>query len=406
MRSPDSGRHDARARLEGERGSPALRAVPAARLRVADVALLYGERGGAIRTYVDARAAWATATGAIEHHLIVPGTDGGAPGRHELPSLRLAPSDGFRVPRGAASLLATLRTLRPDVVLLHDPLWAPHAVARTAREIGATTLAVHHGSVGLCSAGLPGPDCLWQPALRAWMRHAYGEADAVVSAVDPRADCGRPAAFALRFGLDPAFVPQPRVRRQDHVLYVGRLAREKGVAELLHAAARLREPWQLHIAGHGPAERRLRRLADRLGLGARVRWLPFVAEPAELARAYAAARVVVMPGAHETFGLLGFEAAACGASVVTCSTAPAARQMRRLVRMYAPGDVDGLRRAIEAARASDPDPVAAGALAARSTWAAVFEAELVQLTRLAGGASQPRNRGTLRSLSSAQPWRR
>ncbi|MEY2516763.1 MAG: hypothetical protein QOJ89_4121 [bacterium] len=56
--------------------------------------------------------------------------------------------------------------------------------------------------------------------------------------------------------------------------------------------------------------------------------------------------------------------------------------MRLLVQTYEPGDVDGLLTAIEAARQSDPDPVAAAALAARSTWAAAFEAETVQLRRL------------------------
>ena len=382
MQPRDQALREARAQLDRGRPSPALRAVPAPRLRVADVALFYGERGGGIRTYIDARAAWARATGTIEHDLIVPGQDGGAPGRHELPSLRLAASNGYRVPRGTASLLATLRTLRPDVVLLHDPFWAPRGVARTAREIGAAVVAVHHGSIALDSAGLPGPDRLWQPALRRWMHHAYRDADGVISAVDTTADCGRPPAIALRFGLDPAFVPQPGVRRQQHVLYVGRLGREKGVVELLHAAARSREQWQLRLVGRGPIEQRLRRLADRLGLGARVRWLPYISDRAELARAYAAARVVVMPGAHETFGLVAFEAAACGSSVVTCSTAPSAAHMRRLVRTYEPGDVDGLLAAIEAARRSDPDPVAAGALAVRSTWAAAFAAETTQLVRL------------------------
>jgi alpha-1,6-mannosyltransferase len=241
---------------------------------------------------------------------------------------------------------------------------------------------VHHGSIALDAAGLPGPDGLWRPALRAWMHHAYRDADGVVSAVDPRADCGRTAAIALRFGLDRAFVPQPGVRRENHVLYVGRLGREKGVIELLHAAARSREPWPLRLVGRGPIERRLRRLAERLGIEDRVQWRPYIGERSELARAYAAARVVVMPGVHETFGLVGFEAAASGASVVACSTAPSVAHARRLVRTFEPGDVDGLLRAIEAARRSEPDPVAARALAARSTWAAAFEAETAQLARL------------------------
>jgi alpha-1,6-mannosyltransferase len=391
--APQPAVRESQRRAERGRAPSPLHAVPQPRLRVVDVALFYGERGGGIRTYIDARAAWARATAAIEHHVIVPGLgappvdlgDGSAATTaHELPSLRLAASNGYRVPRGVAALRATLRALRPDVVLLHDPFWGPRGVARAAHEIGATVVVVHHGSIALDAAGLPGPDRLWRPALRAWMHHAYREADAVISAIDPRDDCGRPAAIALRFGLDPAFVPQPRVARGDHVLYVGRLGREKGVVELLRAAARSREPWRLRLVGSGPIELRLRRLADQLGLGGRVEWRPYIADRAQLAAAYAAARVVVMPGAHETFGLVGFEAAACGAPVVTCSTAPSVVLMRRLVRTYEPGDVGGLLAAIEAARAAEPDHVAAGALAARSTWAAAFEAELAQLGRLAG----------------------
>jgi len=376
---------EARRRLDRRR-TP--RAVAARRPRVADVALFYGERSGGIRTYIDAKAAWARATGAIEHHVIVPGSSTPRPcdpTRHELPSLRLAATNGYRVPVGVGALRATLRALRPDIVLLHDPFWGPLRVARTAHELGAAVVAVHHGSIALDAAGLPGPDRLWHPVLRAWMHHAYDEADAVISAVDTRADCGRAAAIELRFGLDPAFVPQPAVAREGHVLYAGRLGREKGVVELLHAAARARTPWRLRVHGRGPIELRLRRLAEQLGLGGRVQWLPYISDRAELARAYAAARVVVMPGAHETFGLVGFEAAASGACVVTCATAPSAAHIGGLARTFKPGDVDGLLAAIEAARIAEPDHAVAAALAARSTWAAAFVAETAQLARVAAG---------------------
>jgi alpha-1,6-mannosyltransferase len=362
------------------------RANPPAPLRVVDVALFYGERSGGIRTYLDAKAQWAQETGLIEHHVVVPGRrvrhEGG---RHELPSLRLAATNGYRLPLGARALKTTLRMLHPDVVVLHDPFWRPLGVTHTAHDLGARVVAVHHGSIALDAAGLPGPDPFWHPVLRRWMHHAYRYADAVMSAVDPRSDCGRSAALKLRFGLDPAFVPQPDVRREKHVLYVGRLGREKGVIELLHAAARSSEPWQLKLVGRGPIEDRLRRIADRLGIAERVRHYPYIGERARLARWYAAARVVVMPGAHETFGLAAFEAAACGACVVTCSTAPSAALMRGLARTYEPGDIDGLLAAIEGARAATPDTAAAFALAERSTWSAAFAGELAQLESLAGG---------------------
>ncbi|HWI08649.1 MAG TPA: glycosyltransferase [Solirubrobacteraceae bacterium] len=90
--------------------------------------------------------------------------------------------------------------------------------------------------------------------------------------VDARAHRAHPTAIPLRFGLHPAFVPRPNVRRQDHVLYAGRLTRDKGVGELLHAAARATEPWQLKFVGGGPLAQQLRRVAERLGIAERVRW--------------------------------------------------------------------------------------------------------------------------------------
>lgn len=367
----------------GRRRGPHLREVAPPAPRVVDVALFYGRRSGGIRTYLDAKARWAGETGAIDHHIVVPGQrERHARGLHELPSLRIGAANGYRVPFGSGALSTTLRALNPDIVLLHDPFWRPLGVTRVAHELGARVVSVHHGSIALDAAGLPGPDRLWHPVLRAWMHHAYADADHVMSAVPCVEDCGRPASLTLRFGLHAAFAPQTDVRRGDHVLYVGRLAREKGIGDLLRAAARSEEPWPLRLVGSGPAEDGLVRMARRLGIADRVDVRPYVPDPTRLARIYANARAVVMPGAHETFGLVGFEAAASGAAVVTCSTAPSAHLMRGMVRTYEPGDVDGLLAAVEGARACEPDRRAAAALAARSGWPGVFAAELADLARL------------------------
>ena len=367
-----------------------LREARPAPLRVADIALFHGERSGGIRTYLEAKAAWAQHSGLIEHHVVVPGrSERHEDGRHELPSLRLAATNGYRLPLGAGVLKETLRALRPDVVALHDPFWRPLGVTQTAHDIGASVVAVHHGSTALDAAGLPGPDAIWQPLLRTWMHRAYRDADAIMSAVDPRPDCGRDATIPLRFGIDPEFVPHPDVRREDHVLYVGRLGREKGVIELLEAAARSALPWQLKLVGRGPIEDRVPRLARKLGIADRVRMYPFVADRGRLAHWYASARVVVMPGAHETFGLVGFEAAATGTPVVTCSTAPSAALMRALVHTYEPGDIDGLLAAIEGARAARPAVAAGDALGRRCSWGAAFAAETLAIERLVHGHRRP-----------------
>lgn len=375
-------------RLAGERrrAHPHLRAVPAPALRVVDVALFYGERSGGIRTYLDAKAAHARTAPGVEHHVVVPGPqERHGDGWHELPSLRVGTSNGYRLPIGVRALKATLRELRPDVVLLHDPIWgAPRSsgVVGLCHALGARVVAVHHGSSELDAAGLPGPDRAWRPVLRAWLRRAYGDVDAIMSVVDPRPDCGRGADVPLRFGVHPAFRPRPDEPRGDHVLYVGRLCREKGVDALLDAAARSAEPWPLHLVGAGYAADAFAQRARRLGVAQRVSFRPHLRDREALARAYAGARCVVMPGHYETFGLVALEAAACGAPVVACTSAPSAAGLGALAHRFEPDDVDGLLAAIEAARAAPRRTAQATALAEHSGWPAAIDAELADLRAL------------------------
>jgi alpha-1,6-mannosyltransferase len=372
-------------------GAPAR----ARRLRVADVAMFYGERSGGIRTYLDAKAAYAARTGAFEHHLVVPGKLGrfegpvrtsdahGATRRHESRSLRLAASNGYRLPVGGPGLEPILHALQPDVVLLHDPYWTPRVACRAAHEIGAVVIAVHHSSAALHAAGLPGPHGVYTRALRRWYRRAYGEVDAVMSVVDPAIDARRPSTLRLRLGLDPAFHPLPGLARGDHVLYVGRLSREKGLRELLEAAAAATERWPLVLLGTGPAGDTLRERARQLGLGSRITFAPYVKSRDVLARAYATASCVVLPGAHETFGLAALEAAACGAQVVTAHCTPSATFLGAAVDTFAAGDAADLLRA----RTREPDPRRAAGITATHGWDAALSAELDDLERIVLGRS-------------------
>jgi alpha-1,6-mannosyltransferase len=342
-------------------------------LRIADVTLFYGERSGGIRTYLEAKAEFAQRTGAFEHHLVVPGKR----------SLTVAQSNGYRVPLGTGGLATTLRALAPDVVLLHDPYWTPRQASRAAHEIGAAVIAVHHSSAALHAAGLPGPHGFYERALRRWYRRAYLEVDAIMSIVDSSIDSSRPSTLRLRLGLDPAFAPpRPAPEREEHVLYVGRLSREKGLRELLEAAAAAPEPWPLVLLGTGPAGDTLRERARQLGLGDRITFAPYLNDRAQLAWRYATASCVVLPGAHETFGLVALEAAACGAAVVTASCTPSAPLLRGCVETFRAGDAGDLLHAIERARASEPDPRIAAELAARHGWDEALAAELDDIEQL------------------------
>ena len=365
--------------MHGVSKRPALRLVTARPLRVVDVAMWYGERSGGIRTYLDAKSDFARRTGAFEHRLVVPGpvrqvTDHTC----SLPSIRVATSNGYRWPIGTRPLVDLLRELDPDIVLLHDPFWAPRAV----QSLQVPVVMVHHGSLDLDVNAIPGPTPLYRPAFGGWLRRAYAGADAVMSACDPRGDTGRAATLPLRFGLDAAFYPEGDEQRGDHVLYAGRFGREKGVFELLEAAALSAEPWPLWLMGTGSAAKVVNAQIRRLGLGGRVRIVPYERDREALASAYRSARCVVMPCELETFGLVAFEAAASGASTVACTTAPSARALGDLVHTFPPGDPRALLAAIERARFAEPDRLIAARFAAANRWERAFAAELADLEAL------------------------
>jgi alpha-1,6-mannosyltransferase len=101
------------------------------------------------------------------------------------------------------------------------------------------------------------------------------------------------------------------------LLYVGRLAKEKNTATLFAAFKLLqqRRPNQFHLLaiGDGPERTRLQKLQARTN---NVSWLPYCADPRELACYYRAADLFVHPGIQETFGLVMLESQACGTPVV------------------------------------------------------------------------------------------
>jgi alpha-1,6-mannosyltransferase len=172
------------------------------------------------------------------------------------------------------------------------------------------------------------------------------------------------------------------VERGEHVLYAGRISREKGIFELLAAAAVSIERWPLRIVGTGPAEAAARRMAECGPLAGRVTFEPFIDDPATLAVAYAGASCVVSPGPFETFGLVTLEAVASGARVVACETAPSAQLARRSIHTFPPGDVRGLLAAIRRARRAAPDLATARELAATHGWDRALDAELRELRDL------------------------
>ena len=105
------------------------------------------------------------------------------------------------------------------------------------------------------------------------------------------------------------------------VLYVGRLGPEKGVEQLLEAAAIIsrERPIQVVIVGGEDADKgevqHLQSLSRKLGIAEMTRFHSAV-EQDELPLYYSSADVLVLPSQYETFGLVAAEALACGLPVI------------------------------------------------------------------------------------------
>jgi glycosyltransferase involved in cell wall biosynthesis len=142
---------------------------------------------------------------------------------------------------------------------------------------------------------------------------------------------GARSVHVIPSGTDvPKNVPAPD--DPPHVLYAGRLSREKGILELVEAARGL----PLVVAGDGPLRDRV---PDALGM------LPHE----ELVTHYARAAVVACPSHREGFGVVCAEAMAHGRPVVASSVGGLVDLVEDGVTgiLVEPGDVAGLRGALD-----------------------------------------------------------
>ncbi|TNF87481.1 MAG: glycosyltransferase [Gammaproteobacteria bacterium] len=164
---------------------------------------------------------------------------------------------------------------------------------------------------------------------RLFIRYIYARASHVVA----------PSAFAANLlrghGLDRpitvisngvpdrffALERQPFGTRQL-LLSVGRLAREKQQETLLRAVARSahRDTLEVVLAGVGPREKHLKRLAKALGINARIGWV----DDDELLSLYGRADLFVHAGTIELEGMSVLEAMAAGNAVVVSDSADSA----------------------------------------------------------------------------------
>jgi glycosyltransferase involved in cell wall biosynthesis len=183
-----------------------------------------------------------------------------------------------------------------------------------------------------------------------------------------------------------------------HLLFVGRLARQKGVDVLLDAIAALRhQPWQLTIVGDGPERAPLARQAAQLGLAHRVHFLGWV-QREDLPAVYRASDLFVFPSHDEGMPNVVLEAMASGLPIVATRVPGNDELIRDNGALVPPGDAPAFARALSPLLAHTDQRLKLGARGralalAHYSWAApaaAYERLFIEITHAADSSPATR----------------
>jgi glycosyltransferase involved in cell wall biosynthesis len=162
------------------------------------------------------------------------------------------------------------------------------------------------------------------------------------------------------------------------LLFVGKLAPQKGLERLLRAMAGMRVTARLTVVGAGRVDdAHIRQMAGDLGLADRIEWLPILSQE-NLANQYRRAAVHVIPALDEGLGLTAAESMLCETPVVAFASGgvPDVVLHETTGLLVPPGDEDALAAALDALLA-DPARRESLGRAGRAHALAAFGAHVV-----------------------------
>jgi glycosyltransferase involved in cell wall biosynthesis len=121
-------------------------------------------------------------------------------------------------------------------------------------------------------------------------------------------------------GIDFKHIRKVKVekRKDDRILYVGRLVPQKNIDILIKAFSEI-EDAELVIIGEGSEETKLKKMVKYMGLDS-VNFAGSLKNYDDVIREMKMASMLVLPSSRENFGIVPLEAMACGTPVVSTAT--------------------------------------------------------------------------------------
>lgn len=145
---------------------------------------------------------------------------------------------------------------------------------------------------------------------------------------------------------------KPTGNEVKHILFLGRLSKEKGVDDLLLAFSKVNRKFKgqitLHIAGAGPERRNLEKKAISLDIEQCVQFHGFVSRGRDLWDLYDKSQIFVLPSYTEGMPRALFEAMARGEAPICTRVGgiPNIIDDKKNGVLIRPGDINGLKDAI------------------------------------------------------------
>ncbi|MBR2699972.1 MAG: glycosyltransferase [Clostridia bacterium] len=261
-----------------------------------------------------------------------------------------------------------LNQIHADIVHAHSPFVAGHAGLSCAHRQGCPIVGTFHSKYYDDFLQITGINALAALGTK-YVVNFYEKCDEVWAVNESSAQTLRDYGYGgdIRVvcnGTDLAEADEQAIRAVSEqyapdgaplLLFVGQMNWKKNLRCVLEACAKLRRPFRLVLAGQGPHEKDIAKLAKDLGIDDRVRMTGHMTDRDLLNALYKRSSLFLFPSVYDNSPLVVREAAAMGTPAVVVRRSSASEGMRDGFNGFlCDNDPADLARVIERAL-SDPE---------------------------------------------------